>query len=308
MKNILFVILLLLFHITLFGHGEGFKESDIFKTVGPNDKIALLVVHFGTTHDDTRALTIDAINQKMKKEFQTIEVREAYTSRMIIRRLKEKGVRKPNPTEALNKLATEGYTHIIIQSTNIIEGVEMESLRRDAAQLQSKFKDIRIGNPLLYSPEDYLKAIKAIAAELKGKTKGECVFVCHGTYHPGNASYGMLDYMMKAEGHKNYHIGTIEGYPTFENVLSGLKSSGSKEVTLIPFMFVAGDHTKNDIAKEWKEKLEKNGYRVSLFLKGLGEHSRIQDIFIQHARYAATHKKEDIVTKKKKYEISDDIE
>ncbi|WP_294140439.1 sirohydrochlorin cobaltochelatase [uncultured Sanguibacteroides sp.] len=307
MKNIL-IILLLLLQTTVFGHGEGFKDADIFKTLGPDDKIALLVVHFGTTHDDTRALTIDVINQKIKKAFPGIEAREAYTSRMIIRRLKEKGIQKSNPIEALNKLAAEGYTHVIIQSTNIIEGVEMESLRRDAAQLQSKFKDIRVGNPLLYSPEDYITAVKAISAELKGKTKGECIFVCHGTYHPGNASYGMLDYVMKAEGHKNYHIGTIEGYPTFENVLSGLKASGNKEVTLVPFMFVAGDHAKNDIAEDWKEELEKNGYRVSLYLKGLGEYPRIQDIFIRHAQYAATHKKEDIVAKKKKYEISDDID
>ena len=30
---------------------------------------AVLMVHFGTTYDDTRAKTIDAINAKVKKEF-----------------------------------------------------------------------------------------------------------------------------------------------------------------------------------------------------------------------------------------------
>lgn len=48
MKNIL-IALLLLTSISAFGHGGGgFKDSDIFKTMGANDKIAILMVHFGT--------------------------------------------------------------------------------------------------------------------------------------------------------------------------------------------------------------------------------------------------------------------
>ena len=94
--------------IFTFAHGgDGFKHSDIFKTLGPNDKVAILMVHFGTTHDDTRALTIEAINKKVSQTFPGVEVREAYTSRMIMRRLKEKGMTKPNPTEAMNKLIAE---------------------------------------------------------------------------------------------------------------------------------------------------------------------------------------------------------
>lgn len=52
-----------------------------------------------------------------------------------MRRLKARGIEKPNPLEALLKLLGDGYTHVIVQSTNIIEGVEMESLRRDVASV-----------------------------------------------------------------------------------------------------------------------------------------------------------------------------
>lgn len=67
MKTII-IILSLFISLNVLAHGGGgFKHSDIFKTLGPNDKVAILMVHFGTTHDDTRALTIDAINKKWHK-------------------------------------------------------------------------------------------------------------------------------------------------------------------------------------------------------------------------------------------------
>ena len=36
--------------------------------VKDNGKTAILMVHFGTSHDDTRALTIDALNARVKEE------------------------------------------------------------------------------------------------------------------------------------------------------------------------------------------------------------------------------------------------
>ena len=70
--------------------------------------------------------------------------------------------------------------------------------------------------------------------------------------------------------------GTIEGYPTFETMLAQLKAAKAKSVTLVPFMFVAGDHAKNDIAGEWREMLEKEGYTVHVRMEGLGQIPEIQ--------------------------------
>ena len=74
MKTII-IILSLFTSLNVLAHGGGgFKHSDIFKTLGPNDKIAILMVHFGTTHDDTRVLTIEAINKKVSQTFPGVEV------------------------------------------------------------------------------------------------------------------------------------------------------------------------------------------------------------------------------------------
>lgn len=150
-------LLSLLLAISLFcsaHEGGNFVPSDMLASMKSGEKAALLMVHFGTTHDDTRAQTIDAINAQARKAFPDLEFREAYTSRIIIRRLKARGVVKNTPLDALLQLRGEGYTHIIVQSTNIIDGVEMESLRRDVESVLSFFKEIRVGTPLLYSVED----------------------------------------------------------------------------------------------------------------------------------------------------------
>lgn len=281
---------------------ENFVESDLFGNLGPRDKAAVLMVHFGTTYDDTRVLTIDAINTRMETAFPGVEFREAWTSRIILRKLKSRGVEKLNPTEALIRLHEDGYTHILIQSTNVIEGTEMKELRREVESLSLNFKDIRVGNPLLYAPEDYKIVVEAITGAINQAFKdGQKVLVGHGTPDPATASYAMFDYMLKAEGHTDYHVGTVEGYPTYTDALHLLKARKSRTVTLASLMFVAGDHARNDIAGEWKEQLEKEGYRVNLYLKGLGENPTVQELFVRHARFAAGHKAVDMKAKKAAY-------
>lgn len=285
----------------VYANSEGnFVQDDILQNLHSGDKIALLMVHFGTTHEDTRALTIDAINQKAREQFPQMEIREAYTSRIIMRILNKRGVRKFNPVEALAQLKAEGYTHVIVQSTNIIDGIEMESLRKDLDLMRPLFKEIRLGMPLLYSPEDYKQVIDCLAE--KGQEKTFTILVGHGTYTPATAQYAMLDYMLQAEGHTDFAVGTVEGYPTFDNAVSKAQAKKRiKQVQLIPFMFVAGDHAKNDIAGDMKEALEKKGYKVSVRMEGLGENPAIQQIYIDHINFIIKHKQIDIVDKKKGY-------
>ena len=312
-----FLSLLFLLSVSLLCHAHGggnYEHSDMLASMKPGDKAALLMVHFGTTHDDTRAATIEAINGKAQTAFPELKFQEAYTSRIIIRRLKKRGIEKDTPLDALLKLRGKGYTHIIVQSTNIIDGVEMESLRRDVESVLPFFKEVRVGTPLLYSVEDARKVVKImesrfnVPVQTKKTAKENFVLVGHGTYTPSTAIYSQMDYMLKADGLTNFHVGTIEGYPTFKTMLAQLKAEKAKRVTLVPFMFVAGDHAKNDIAGEWKEMLEKEGFTVKVHLEGLGQIPEIQEIFIEHIRFGLKHRMLDIMTKKAAYAAGKEVE
>ncbi|MBQ6299320.1 MAG: sirohydrochlorin cobaltochelatase [Bacteroidales bacterium] len=258
------------------------------------DKQALLLVHFGTTYDETRGKTIDAINEKARVEFPELTVREAYTSRIVIRKLKERGIEKLTPLEALIRLRADGFTRVFVQSTTLLDGAEMESLRRDVASVEGFFEEVRVGTPLLYSVDDCARVCEILAGRhadaADAKQKAHIVFVGHGTYTPATATYSQIDYLFTAQGHPLFHVATIEGYPTFDTMLARLKAAKARRVTLVPLLFVAGDHASNDIAVDWREALEKEGLQVDCRLEGLGEIPEIQDIYFDHIRNAAGKK------------------
>lgn len=286
--------------ITTLAGSKVFDVAPLFDSLKKGEKGAILMVHFGTTHDDTRQATIDMINNKAKNQFVGIEVREAWTSRIIMKRLKERGVTKQNPKETLTQLFKDGYTHVLIQPTFIIDGVEMESLRADVAHFTPKFKEIRVGTPLLFFDTDYEAVIDALTAFPKHQEA--TLWVGHGTYDVSTAQYAMLDYMLKEKGHTNHFVGCIEGYPYFEQALKQIKNSGLKKVRLIPFMFVAGEHAKNDIAEDWKQLLEDEGFEIEVDLRGLGELNQIQNRFIELLRFYSQNRRIGIMEKKNQYQ------
>lgn len=303
MKNLFLILSIIASVLNVSAHGgKNHEHSDIFENVQAGDKVAILMVHFGTTHNDTRALTIDAMNKKAQAQFPHVELREAYTARIVIKRLGERGIVKQKPLDVLNQLQKEGYTYVLVQTSTIIDGVEMESLQKDIAEVQSQFKEIRIGDPLLYSPEDYENLINVLTKDIDSQTA--YVWVGHGTYDSNTAQYAMLDYMLKAKGHTNCFVGTIEGYPSYDDMLQQLKASGLKKVVLVPLMFVAGEHAKNDIAEDWKTDLEKEGYSVDVKMKGLGQNPEIQDLYISHLKFISGHRKIGIMEKKAIYEVT----
>lgn len=312
MKRVLFLVILLLAQC-LFAYAQEEGDhvgSDLIASMKPGDKAALLMVHFGTTYDETREKTIEAINAKARTAFPELTLRDAYTSRIVIRRLKERGIEKQTPLEAMLRLRADGFTHVIVQSTTLLDGAEMESLRRDVAAMEGFFKEIRVGSPLLYNVEDCEKVVGIMAARhadaADARQKAHVVLVGHGTYTPATATYSQIDYMFSAKGNPLFHVATIEGYPTFGTMCERLKMAKAKKVTLVPLLFVAGDHASNDIAVDWKEALESEGFQVDCRLEGMGEIPEIQDIYIEHIRFSLHHAPVDIMKKKEAYAAGKD--
>ena len=80
-------------------------------------------------------------------------------------------------------------------------------------------------------------------------------------------------------GRDDIYIGTVEGWPGLEDVLRQLKPCGPLKVRLQPLMLVAGDHARNDMAGEWRERLEQAGHTVTCSFIGLGELPWVQKMY-----------------------------
>lgn len=257
----------------------------------PNKK-AILVVSFGTSYADTRALTIEATEQRFREEFPDYDIIRAFTSQTIINILRDRDkIEVYNVKEALEYLKSEKYSEVIIQPLHIINGAEYDELVAEAILYQEYFNKFEIGRPLLTSAEDYFEVVEALKEQVSMLKENEgVVFMGHGTHHHSNAAYTAMEYVFHDMDYKNVFIGTVEGYPQIDQVMSRLKEKNIDKVTLIPFMFVAGDHASNDMAGDeddsWKTILKKAGYEVEVYLHGLGENTKIQDIYLKHARSA----------------------
>ena len=135
------------------------------------NKDAILVMTFGTTFADTRAKTIDAVEAAIQKAHPDIPVFEAYTSHIIIDRVKAKeGIQKMTPEEAFSKLKAEGYTRVAVVSLDVIPGMEYSYDSIITKMQMSKFKELSLATPLMYfqgtegEPDqvvDFLNAVKS---------------------------------------------------------------------------------------------------------------------------------------------------
>lgn len=267
---------------------------------GASEKKAILVVSFGTTYPDTRKATIESVENKVRAAFPDYEVRRAFTSRIIIKKLLERdNMKVETEKEALMRLKAEGYTEVIVQPLHIEAGAEYEKVKGIVSHLQAEkaFKRLELGRPLLYYPgvegypDDYSIAIKALESQMPQLGRRDAVvFMGHGGPHPANAAYATLQMKLEANGLEKVFVYTVEGYPDLDWVVEKLKETKRKKVTLMPFMMVAGDHANNDMAGDEEDSaksiLKAAGFEVNTVVKGLGENPAIQDIYVQHIKDA----------------------
>ena len=270
---------------------------------------AILLVVFGTSYPEAQA-AYENIERVYREEFPQAEVRIAFTSDYIRRKLLDRdNVTIDNPLTALAHLNDEGYTDVVVQSLHVIPGEEFHDLANIVESVRGiegkfGFLNLVLGEPLLMNLEDYRNVSRALASQFEQNTTGTertphssprdagqmaVIFMGHGTEHSANSAYSQMANIL-AEDHENVFLGTVEGYPGYDEVLARLNESGVKKARLIPFMVVAGDHALNDLtgneSESWKSMLEKEGFEIDYNLLGMGENDGIVEIFVGHTKEA----------------------
>ena len=280
MKKILAIVLFLVMLLSCAAFAEEAKP-------------VILVVSFGTSYNDNRDLSIGGVEEAIQAAYPEWEVRRAFTAQTVIDILDERdAIDTDNVTEAMDKLVADGVKTVVIQPTHVMNGAEYDDVMAEIAPYADKFEGFAVGAPLLTSVEDYEAVTEALLAEneFAGSSDTAIVYMGHGTHHFANATYSQAQLVMQAAGYENVFVGTVEGFPTLENVMANVTAYGAEKVVLYPFMVVAGDHASNDMAGDeedsWKTAFVNAGFEVECVLEGLGENADIQAIYVEHIQAA----------------------
>ncbi len=239
---------------------------------------ALIVASFGTSVPEAR-VSVAAVEDALWEAAPGYRRARAFTSPTIRRILASRGEQVPSLPEALAELQASGVRRAAIQPTHLLYGIEYDKLKAETEKFTQAFETLPLGRPLLAETAH----IQAFAAKLSEddppEDGGAVVFMGHGTEHFANAVYPALQTALRLEGREDMLVGTVEGWPSLEDVVRQLEPGGPKRVRLVPLMLVAGEHARNDMAGEWKSRLEECGHAVSCCFIGLGQRPWVRGMY-----------------------------
>ncbi len=256
-------------------------------TAAAADKPAIVLVAFGTS---TQAFdTYKHFEAKTKERFPGYEVRWAFTSKKIRKKMQEeRQVDLPDLAHTLKDLQAKGFTRVAVQSLHIVPGEEWE---RKVVAVQKEVPGLKIalGQPLLTGAPDRQRVLAAVEKSFPADlTKTAVVLVAHGSPHqPGEQEYLEFQKLLGTRyKNKNVYLGAVQNEPAGEKALAAVKQSGAEAVLFIPFMFVAGDHMENDVMgdkESWKaDLLAHKPYRLEAVEKGLGYVDGVVAVYLDH--------------------------
>ena len=259
-------------------------------------KKGILLVAFGSSMPQAQ-VSFTNIEANVKKAFPDVPVHWAYTSSIIRKKLASQGKNLDSVEMALARMMDQGFTHVAVQSLHTIRGEEYDDLEMTVnafSHMPGGFTRLVIGNPLLTSQTDMEKVCKAVIANIPaGRAKNEAVVLMgHGSPHPSNAFYAAMMFHLQRKD-PNVFVGTVEGSPGIDDIAGMLKEKKIKKAWLVPFMSVAGDHARNDMAgaedDSWKSILTKERIVCVPVLKGTAEYDNMVAIWVDHLKEAMEH-------------------
>ncbi len=296
-----------------FGRDTGDASKDDPLNADEIGEKEILVVSFGTSFNDSRAMDIKGIEDALKEAFPDWSVRRAFTAQIIINHVQARdGEKIDNIEQALERAVANGVKELVIQPTHLMHGAEYDEIMDAVAKYEDKIDSITVSEPLLGEvgadasvinddKKAVAEAVVAAAVEDAGFESLEAakeagvafVLMGHGTSHNAKVSYSQMQTQMDELGYDNVFIGTVEGEPeetACEEVIAAVSEAGYKTVVLRPLMVVAGDHANNDMAGEdedsWLSMFNASGNfdEVQTQISGLGRIDDIQALYVEHAK------------------------
>lgn len=274
--NRLFLIIITLLSAIVSLSAQETMEQDMFESMKDNDKAVVVAVH-KDGESGIGSEGIERFNQLLRNAYPDYAFREACTTQGAMGQI-------PDPDELFIQLGKDGYTHVLVQPSNITNDLDMQYLRYIVEAAKGKFKHLRLGEPLLSDLTDYEK-MSDIAISMFSKPKQMNVLVCNGEE---DAAYMMLEYTLRDKSNGDWLLATTNGIPTLDHLIKMLRIEKNKKVLhLVPF----NAETSKTTSSVWMKKLQQAGYKVTNDPHTLVEQADVINLFEQHIRQAEKHRR-----------------
>ncbi|MDR1046121.1 MAG: sirohydrochlorin cobaltochelatase [Candidatus Adiutrix sp.] len=278
-------------------------------------KTAVVLSAFGTTEVEALGAILN-VRDKVRAAFPDHDVHLAFTSNIIRgvwrQRAADADFRKANqipeeiyslgnPLTTLALIQEGGSRPILVQSLHITNGSEFGDLKKIVTQLagidalqESKkpFPYLALGDSALGGggEAELNRAAKALAPLVEdAKTdRSALLLMGHGNEHLDVKAYRDFAAAMNKMYNYPVFLGLVEGSPGYDDILKALKEAKVKSLLLAPFMLVAGDHAKNDLAGDeedsWASMLKAEGFSLRTRLTGLGALDSWAEIYVERLK------------------------
>ena len=243
---------------------------------------AIVLATFGSADDDVRKI-FDALIDDIRQSFPTFEVRTAFTSNFMIRKLARRNVFVPTVAEEISNLRGEGVQKIFVLPTHLTPGEEFDNKIKICAA-----GDVEIISPLFSDDcsTAFDRKVFATVLDCYPRSADEVlILVGHGSPHRHNPVYESLQRLAGDD----VLIGVIEptDSPNFDDVVAKLPPA--TKIFLAPLLFNGGVHVNEDISVTWRNRLIASGHEVRVSTVGLGAFESFRNLYVEKLREVICH-------------------
>ncbi len=239
---------------------------------------AIVLVAFGTSVPKARKV-FDYVEAAARKRYPEHDVRWAFTSQFVVKKLRRQGVEVKSLGEVIADLKSDGHTSAVFQSLHVVPGQGYHDIRKvDTSGLR-----ITVGSALLADDHDIGAVAKALEDEIKASIPN--VIVCHGNQHHRKFNRQLVAFAERVEAkHANVVVCSIDGQPGTDKLAKARgEAVSSGKVHFIPLMVVAGVHVTEDVLSDktdsWKSII---GAKETTCAKPLGYRDKVLAVYFRH--------------------------
>ena len=253
-----------------------------------SSKPTIVLVAFGTSVPEARKV-FDCIDATARKRYPGADIRWAFTSAFIRKKLKARGVVTQSIEEVVADLRANGCTIAVFQSLHVVPGQEFSEI----GKVDTDGLKIAVGKALLTTDADIAAVIAAVGRDIDPGAAN--VIAAHGNNRHPEFNAQIVAFAKAIEAvHENVFVCSVEGQPGMDGLKAARRLAATRgKVNFIPLMVVAGDHILNDVcgdkADSWKTIVAAG---TSTCAKPLGYNDAVLDVYFDHIDEAMAKMKE----------------